>query len=244
MTSPVWRFFSRDKDSARCRLCVHDPFPIADGSTSNMMRHLKNKHNISQPLEAFPAAGAIALQAYPRPTKLTVIRYLLLWLVSDMRPLSLPDSPAFKDFMKIFGAPEIPHSTNLTRTYLPRLYRAVKKHLCSLVAASARAASFAVDIWKDPHVGRSYLTISLTVVHKAALTTICLKSLRLQKRHSGLTISEATTAVMEDFGVNLAGGVLAGTSDNASNMVTAFSNLQLFFIPCVAYLNCLRRPKK
>lgn len=238
MESPVWKFFTKNSTGVTCNLCG-SLFPrAADGSTSNLINHLTGRHHVPKEYQQhFPAAAPSAQLTFAaRPPRAQVIRVLLRWLLADLQPLSLPNSPYFRDFVALLGLPDnfIPDASNLTRTYLPKLYEIGKAVVRdALVGSSSISCTF--DAWTEEYSTRSYVTLSVYVLKEWKLRTLCLTTRHVKESHTAVFLSEWVKVQLEEFGVSLQAPLLAATTDTTASMVNTVANLGVIFMPCLAH---------
>lgn len=232
----VWKFFGKNNEEIQCKLCEQVYPRPKDGSTSNLLYHLEHAHNIDRSKLASFSGTQQPLVLAQRPSRAATTQVVMEWLVRDLRPMSTVNSAAFRALCALFGA-EVPHSRNLTRTYLPRLYEACKVHIINTISASKATVSYTTDAWTDKHNTRSYMTLSANVVLDWKLTTFCLATRHMKEAHTADNLVVWLKAVMRDFKVDVGAkdACLGATTDNASNMKAAIAQIGHFHMPCIAH---------
>ena len=233
---PVWKFFTRENSEVTCILCSWKHALAKDCSTSNLVKHLTGPHAIQKDaLQKFvPSGGQLTFSA--RPGRAQCIRLLMRWLLADLRPLSLSDSSYFRDFISMLGAPpnQIPDSTNLTRTYLPKLYKA-GKGVVKLVLKNAAGLSCTFDSWTEHYSTRSYVTLSIVVLKEWKLQTICLATRHVKESHTAEVLAEWVKLQLSEYGVDVKAPLIAATTDTTAVMPSTIAQLGIFFVPCLAH---------
>jgi hypothetical protein len=179
----VWKFFAKNNEEIQCKLCSQVYPRPKDGSTGNLLYHLEHAHYVERSKLASFSGAQQPLVLGQRPSRAATTRVVTEWLVRDLRPMSTVDSASFRALCELFGA-DVPHSRNLTRTYLPRLYEACKAHITNMIADSKGTVSYTTDAWTDKHNTRSYMTLSANVVLDWKLTTFCLATRHVKEAHT------------------------------------------------------------
>lgn len=158
------------------------------------------------------------------------------WLLADLRPLSLSDSSYFHDFISMLGVPRnhIPDSTNLTRTYLPKLYKAGKAAV-KLAVKNAAGLSCTFDSWTEHYSTRSYVTLSLVVLKEWKLQTICLATRHVKQSHTADVLAEWVKLQLSESGIDVKAPLIAATTDTTAVMPSTVAQLGIFFVPCLAH---------
>ena len=241
--SPVWKFFFKKEGKIICSLCGSEYKPPSDGSAGTLVTHLVNEHNISKEYQlTFSNTQRQITFSTGQPDRSVVIRQLLRWLVADIRPLSLPDSNYFRDFLALFLPAKqidqfIPHSTNLTRTWLPKMVAAGKAAVLSALSSASSSFCYTTDSWTDKYNSRSYVTLSVTFIHDFKLITCCLATRHFKESHTQERLHQWLESVWKEYGLSpdVHGNFLAATCDNGANIVAAIRLTNHFYIPCIAH---------
>lgn len=235
--SAVWKFFARKGAEIVCSLCGTVFSSSEDGSTSALRNHLTGLHKISKErLEAFSGASPAQSTLIARVNKGQVIRVMLKWLLADLRPFSLSNSPYFLEFVALLGLSEknVPDATNLTRTYLPKLYEIGRRVVCDALRGAA-SVNCVFDAWTEKYSTRSYVTLSVTVIKDWKLQSLCLTTRHVKESHTAEFLSEWVKIQLREFGLLVRAPLLSATTDTTASMVSTVNLLGVVFIPCLAH---------
>lgn len=143
-------------------------------------------------------------------------------LLEDMMPMATVERSGFKKFC----ATVLPHVTLPSRRTLMRsmnqLYKSEKKALIDELQ-KVKFVSCTADLWSTHNRGFVGMTVHyvdcLTLV-RVSHTLVCR---RFEHSHTGQRIAQKMASVLKEFGIT--GKVVNFVSDNAANMVKAFSLL-------------------
>src|SRR6185312_56278 len=200
--APVWKFFVKTTGDVQCKLCAQVYEKAKDGSTGNLLYHLQQHHKIEPSKMTSFTGTQHTLTLVARPSRAVTIQAVMEWLVRDLRPISAVDSHSFRALCTLFGA-EVPHSRNLTRTYLPRLYTACKLYIIKQLTGAGATASYTTDGWTDKHTTRAYLTLCVNLVLDWKLTTFCLATRHMKESHTGENLAAWINNVLSEFKIDV-----------------------------------------
>ena len=137
----VWEFFvaqgTESSSDALCKVCQRDGKHFVvhrhGGSTRDMIRHLKNDHQIYG-AHGQPAVDSSSKQSSlpypPRSREKAMITWAIVrWLLVDKRPFATISTEAFQDIFKLVDPRyEFPHRTTVAK-HAQRMYAAVEDKL-------------------------------------------------------------------------------------------------------------------
>ena len=225
--SRVWEHMDKKgHGKAECRLCAR-VLAYVGGSTSGLKQHLQTMHpdvvgeKKSQPTLSSFGVGPQRPCNDSRQEKITVL--LTKVIVANMLPLSLVDSPEFRDLMEYL---EPKYKVPCRQTITNRL-DSTKAEVAKVVRTeleSVAAMSLTTDIWSS-HCNDAYMSLTSTfITDEWALTTRTLANLPMEERHSQANIAARLKECGQSWGIE--DKVMAIVHDGASNMkeVRAMNN--------------------
>lgn len=222
-----------------CALCEWTQPPQSDASTSNLLHHVLQAHSIKRScLDVLPTTNAqTQLKFAAAPPRRKIIAQLMRWLLSDLRPLSTPNSIHFKEFVSLLGVTEgtIPDSTNLTRTYLPKLYGAGRAAVAKCIEG-ADSVTFTFDGWTEKYTVRAYMTLCAVVVKNWKVHSLCLGTEHIRESHTADFLAAWVQRLLTEWKIPIAYPLIAATTDNTAVMPLTLSKLGVFHFPCIAHL--------
>ena len=150
---------------------------------------------------------------------------IVLNLIVNMGlPLSIVDSPSFKNFITdVDPRYKFISRRDVTRSFLPVLQRKCMSKLKDICSKS-KHVSLSLDCWSDRRM-RAYFGITLHTIiddeHKSYLVSLD----RLHGNHSGEKLAAEFDRVINLY--NLNDKIVRLVTDNASNNLAAFDNIVL-----------------
>ena len=181
-------------------------------------------------------------QPYPQTsTRFKTCEDSLLTLIcKDMLPLSLVDSPNFKEFVSILDKRYKPSShTHFTRVLLPQKYdlvkQLVKKKLVKL-HNEAEHCAFTTDLWTGCH-NRGYLSLTVHFIDsRMELNHYCLMTKEVSESHTADVIASVLSESFQEWELREPEQVYAFCTDNGKNIVNAIINhLKVLHLPCIGH---------
>ena len=145
---------------------------------------------------------------------------LVSFVAHDLMPLSVVDSTAFREFV-FEGTPAfvIPSRKHLSYTLLPQRAEQVRVDLKRRMHI-ADVVYLTVDLWSSRDM-RSFIGITGHFVNDFVLQTVMVACKRFHGLHTGERIHQVFEETLTTYG--LLGKVSAVVTDNAANMVKAFT---------------------
>ena len=150
-------------------------------------------------------------------------------------PISIAERPGFKYMLlKLNPRYQIPSRQHFTDYEISQLYSHVKD---DIVAESLKEVNFfaaITDLWSSDSC-HPYLTLSIHFISTNwDLKSFCLDTAELYEDHTGRNIADAVTDVFDNLRLQVK-NLVAATTDNGSNMIAAFSILNLFCLSCFGH---------
>ena len=128
---------------------------------------------------------------------------------------------------------DLPSRKYFSKEAIPRLYSNVR---CEILSDMKEVSHYSLttDLWTSCAT-EPYITITLHYIDSAwNLKSVCLQTVALMKDHTGQNIAECVTEVLEEWKLNPQ-NLVAATTDNGSNVVSAFEILELLHISCFGH---------
>lgn len=253
----IWDFFEKvDEMQAKCNTCTKI-YKTPSSSTSSLIRHL-DVHKTQK--RKFDETVDLAKQAKPKLENKTSIasaftkqlslpansgRARLItskickMIVQDYQPLSIVNDNGFQELMNTLEPRyQIPTRKQFSRVLIPELFHETKTKVSNILCTDiqhAESLSFTMDLWTsrshDPY-------LSLTAHYLT--TDFIMKNMTLQcshfpGEHTGSAIHGKVVELLKDWKISDEVVPLYVVSDNARNLISAFS----FASPEITHTFCM-----
>ena len=154
----------------------------------------------------------------------------------DMLPYSIVQDLGFRRLID-YLAPgyKVLSRVYLSRTGVPKLYQDVKSKTTPQLS-SAISVGYTTDIWSSIAT-ESYITLTPHfITSNFEQKSFILATRKMPERHTGVHIEEDVLQLLSEWNLEKASGTsIPMTTDNASNMETAFAGHNWKHIHCVAH---------
>ena len=255
--SQVWKHFGfyavegdgplkLDKDYTICKIC--ETAIKFTGGTTNQQNHIDKKHGTfaapksglnmlkqSTLTEMRDAQTTLSFHSYKA---MEVTKAIGEHLVLDMRPLSVVESPSFRNILaKAEPRYDVPSRTYYKDTFIPKLYETTKSAIISELCDAIGGVSITTDCWTSSAT-QSIMTVTahfVTKTHK--LKSYVLQTREVSERHTAENLATELQKCADEWGLERPPVV----SDNAANILKAVRLLGWRSIPCLAQLSCIIR---
>lgn len=145
---------------------------------------------------------------------------LVMFISCDLIPFSVVDSPYFRSLLQTANpCYQVPTRKYLVNTLLQEKYNEVRDKV-NVALQNAQWVSVTLDIWSN-HQMRSYLGITGHFIDDWKLENVVLACKRFHGRHTAHNIMQEFEEIKKCF--NLDSKITNIITDNASNMISAFS---------------------
>ena len=129
---------------------------------------------------------------------------------------------------------ELPSRKHFREYEIPSLYFDIRDNKVKPAVAKAFFFSGTTNLWTsgscDP-----YLTFTIHFIDASwNLTSYCLDTVPLYADHTGENIAETTMDILENWNLDVT-RLVAMTTDNLSNIVAAFRNLNILRVSCFGH---------
>ncbi|XP_036067644.1 zinc finger BED domain-containing protein 4-like [Oryzias melastigma] len=254
--SAVWTFFTIDENDTAIANCNTCKMKVSRGgkekaafNTTNLIRHLKNKHpqrytefaKSSQPPRT---TQPTLLQTLKKKEKMprdgekaqAIISKISQMIAISDQPFAFVDNPGLimlLDFLE--PRFEMPSRHYFTEKALPALQKKVKDKLLGLLK-DVPFISFTTDIWSSSVAPMSLLSLTAQWVDSAfVLRHATLHAQEFRGSHTAERIKEAVEKMLTNWGIDKQ-RVHVILRDNAANMKRAMSEMGVRSAGCVAHL--------
>lgn len=247
--SIVWNYFGlpvddHNTDKPVCRLCKM-PVPAKRSNTSNLFRHLQDHHHdVYAQLD--PATTVRKAHLSQRDSsQITIVesicktrpydsgskrakelnKAVMVYIAKDMQPFYTVERKGFRELLeKCDPRYKLPSRRHFVDQEFPALYTEIKeKVICAMNGAKYFAGT--TDLWTSTS-NHPYLSFTVHIVDQVEweLRSFCLDTVPLFADHTGETIADTIQDILLNWGLNV-DNLIATTTDNGSNFVSAFHNI-------------------
>lgn len=247
-TSWTNKYFEKKNNGKSCKKCNRS-YSLTT-STSNLASHLREVHGISknnfkinnksiesqsgnQQRQTNLHECLETIQALPRNLQNDINNHLTKWIVNEMLPFSVISSKNFKELCyKLNKRYQVPSILTLKTNILDNVEH-TKDQLKLLLKKSSISVNFTMDTWTQFHTPFICITIHwLDQDFKMYQALLSIESFSYP--HTGINIASKLNEVFSKW--DLHKKILAGVTDNASNMALAMSMLEnVVHIKCGAH---------
>ncbi|KAJ6643914.1 putative AC transposase [Pseudolycoriella hygida] len=226
--SPMWNHYTiivDDSDAknewANCNYCSKK-YPIygkSNGSTSNLIRHLKHAH---------PGAVIVPVSEEIEIIEFSQERYreaLTKWIVICNQPFTEVEQESFLEMIAILNPAAITiSSTTVKRDIIAKFEEKVKEMVAYLKEVPGKL-SFTIDAWTSKNVLPFMAIRAHWINSEWVYETVLLDFWHIEGSHKGTNFGEIFLKCLERFEIPLS-KVLALTMDNVSSNDTLMEFLQ------------------
>ena len=257
--SAVWTYFTEGKDGKdpTCTIC-NESVKTA-GNTSNLLKHLKNKHHdayqhvheeqeemkrLKEDKSGSCAGSKKQVTLSESLTKTSGYRKdsqrrkiiddaLIKMLALDLQPASIVEDRGFLNFMEILDPRYTPPSRRtIMRNLLPQKYEAVQEAV-KVKLANVQYCAVTTDIWTS-RATQGYITVTCHFLDASwELHSIVLDTVQINESHTAENIAMELMRITDKWGITQK--VVCVTTDNANNIVAAVRLNKWNHIPCFAH---------
>jgi hypothetical protein len=250
--SYVWNYFTLKTvigtQVTECLLC-HKTQNYC-GSTSSMIHHLKNFHQITNSTELsgdindnyYEESANLDMSSYDTyysnnietPKSRDILNSLIAFIVATNQPLSLVDHSTFKAFVNNLNSKyKLPCRQNLTYSLIPKKANEIKKLIMSELT-NIPMVTITADNWTSVAIN-SYLGITCHYVNsdlKLVHRCLCLRYISETKTIDNL--GKALIEVFKEWKID--NKVLASVTDSCNNIFGAAKSLSTQIkLPCAGH---------
>ncbi|XP_062576895.1 E3 SUMO-protein ligase ZBED1-like [Saccostrea cucullata] len=249
-------FLKSDSKKVVCRECyIILPY---SGNTTNMFTHLRRHHGVNpqdinnnngKQKSSEPVPNRNILQkSTDNQTRLEHFKVVKLsgekkelinlaimnFIVQDMRPFRIVESPSFVSLVKLLEPKyKLPSRQYFSETLLPSMYSAGKEKVAAKLG-DAQFVALTTDGWTS-RATQSYVTITTQFIDSDwNMQSFVLQTRIMEENHTGVNIAQVLLNAVAEW--NLTSKAPALVSDNAANMVVAAKESKLSpFVRCFAH---------
>ena len=259
--SVIWNYFGVKGDASGkpikealdkpvCKLCKK-PVSAKRSNTTNLFHHLQ-EHHPGAYSEIVPAPSSSKVSKQKQPTLQQVInkgkRYdvkskragelnkaVAYYLAKDMQPLYAVERPGFKKLVaKLDPKYALPSRNHFSEIEIPGLYNDLRDNVVRPQLKEAKYFSSTTDLWTSC-ANQPYLSLTVHFIDKEwVLQSYCLDTSPLFEDHTGQNISEAIKDIYQNWQLPVA-NLVATTTDNGSNFIAAYQQLNWVRLSCFGH---------
>ncbi|XP_048730602.2 E3 SUMO-protein ligase ZBED1-like [Ostrea edulis] len=248
--SSIWKQFGLKKRKsdgrieesvAICKLC-DSVIKCAGGGTSNLTAHLRRHHPLQvtstatatseksnaashgfQP-QSLTVAGMFAnrqLYKSSSPKAVDITQKIAKFLVKDLRPYRMVDSPEFRDIINALNPRyQVPSRKQFSEAIIPKMYNAVKENVLKTLSSATQVA-ITSDGWTSRST-ESYVTVTATFVDANwEMQNYVLQTRPMPESHTAENVASVIREACKEWKLPSPLGPPPLVSDNAANMLKA-----------------------
>ncbi|CAB4477029.1 unnamed protein product [Rhizophagus irregularis] len=161
--SDVWKYFTKDvsykqNKKAKCNLCGVT-YICTGGSTSNLNKHIKNKHSGSEKLQEMSIKDILKAVPKWRYNNNEMLKYLIKWIIINQHSFTVVKESAFANLIYTLQPDARLISADTVKKRIMDLYENNVNKVKESFKNIREKISFTIDIWTSPS---SKLFLSLT----------------------------------------------------------------------------------
>ncbi|XP_061162789.1 E3 SUMO-protein ligase ZBED1-like [Saccostrea echinata] len=157
------------------------------------------------------------------------------FIVKDLRPFSMVDSPEFRDMIACLdNRYQVPSRKTFSEIVIPKMYSDVKVKVQSSLREAEQVA-LTTDGWSS-RATESYITITSTHIDKDwNICNFVLQTRMMPESHTGENVAEVLRNAVREWNLPIFYGFPPVVSDNAANMMKAGELLGNIHVNCYAH---------
>uniref|UniRef100_A0A1A8MBN7 Zinc finger, BED domain containing 4 n=2 Tax=Nothobranchius pienaari TaxID=704102 RepID=A0A1A8MBN7_9TELE len=253
--SAVWNHFKLETEgcpTATCNICK---LSVSRGgkdraafNTTNLIRHLKNKH----PAQYSEFTAATQIKTWSQPTLEAMLKNkeklpkdsdkaknittkIAEFIALDDQPLSVVSNVGFRCLMEhLEPRYELPSRSYFTDTALPSIHNKLRDHLLVMLS-KVSAFGFTTDIWSSSLCPMSLISFTAQWINSSFnLQRATLNAQHFRGSHTAEHVKQAIEEMLNSWGIEKE-RVHVIVRDNAQNMKRAMEDLAVPSLGCVAH---------
>ena len=216
-------------------------------NTSNMIKHLKTKHEAEYKLFTNASSsgriqptleqtlGKREKMAHDNPLAVQLTEALTQMIAVDDQPFSMVEMRGFRHMMHV-AVPRyvLPSRHTITHTQLPKLHSTVKTHIQGLLQ-NITFVSFTTDIWSSSVTPMSLISLTAQWIQDDfTRQNAILHAKQFRGSHTGAAIAAVFEEMLQNWGIPKS-SVHVVVRDSGANMIKALKDAELPSLSCVAH---------
>ncbi|XP_067650354.1 E3 SUMO-protein ligase ZBED1-like [Haliotis asinina] len=193
---------------------------------------------ISKPVGQLSIPEAFMSKLAPGSARAKLItRNLALYIATDLRPYSIVENSAFKNFVHCLEPKySVPSRPTLSEKVMPNLYEEVRQSVQSQLH-EAQTIAMTSDGWTS-RATESYITITAHFIDSQwILQNKVLQTRAIYECHTGTNIAQVLKSAVDEWKLERPHGLQPLTSDSAANMCVAAKQANMTpHIKCFAHV--------
>jgi len=254
--SAVWKYFKLENESSPTATCNVCNASISRGgsnraafNTTNLIRHLKNKHSteyseFTQATQAKTAPKQHTLEEtfkrrekFPRDSDKAkkITERIVEFIALDDQPIAVVENTGFRRLLELLEPRyALPSRHYISDTALPELYNKVHDHLRGLLS-DVSAIGFTTDIWSSDVCPMSLLSLTAHWIDSTFdLKRAVLHAHQFRGSHTAEHVKQAIEEMLNTWGIDKQ-QVHVILRDNARNMKKAMDYMGVPSVGCIAH---------
>ncbi|XP_060594605.1 E3 SUMO-protein ligase ZBED1-like [Ruditapes philippinarum] len=196
--------------------------------------HVDQKQSETVSLPTIPKLFASKYASSSDRSKL-ITNKIARFLVKDLRPYSMVESPEFKDLISCLDPRyTVPGRKVFSERIIPEMYESAKENV-KLNLKNAEQVSLTTDGWTSCAT-ESYMTVTSShITDSWELKNFVLQTRALPESHTAVHVTAVLNAAVEERALPTGHGKPTLVTDNASNMVKAGELFGSLHLGCYAH---------
>lgn len=159
---------------------------------------------------------------------------LIKMITKDFQPFKIVEDEGFRHFVNLLNPSyKIPNRHTLSKVYIPALYQKCLNETKEMIQAEAECGCITTDCWTS-RSNMGYIAITFHFIDKNfSLKSVLLGCHEFSESHTGLNLSIKIKMTLEEW--DLEKKICFAVSDNANNIKSALSKLELKHFGCFAH---------
>ena len=249
--SAVWKYFGVEKNMSgaaerdkhvTCKLCAQKV--AHGGGMTNLKNHLRTNHrkeynelyesdlNLSTTMDSFVRSSGVKRLPQNSARALELTNTVVEFISRDLRPVSVVDRAGFLNLMDVAEPRFVVPCRRTVMNHIDRKYYEMKRAVRGSLSGQ-QCVTLTTDMWTS-RAGDGYFSLTVHyVTEEFEMVSDQLQCQHIPGEHDHTHISEAITAALSEWCIQLDEDVVAFVTDNGSNIKKSLKDdLKILNLPC------------
>ncbi|CAB4446773.1 unnamed protein product [Rhizophagus irregularis] len=220
--SDVWKYFTKDvsykqNKKAKCNLCGVT-YICTGGSTSNLNKHIKNKHSSSEKLQEMSIKDILKAVPKWRYDNNEILKCLIKWIIINQHSFTVVEESTFANLIYTLQPDARLISADTVKRKIMDLYENNVNKVKESFKNIRGKISFTIDIWTSPS-SKSFLSLTAHYIDNDwKLRNVLVDFIQIFGKHMGENIKNTFMTGISKL--SLQNKIMGITTDNAANNLT------------------------
>ncbi|XP_046806260.1 uncharacterized protein LOC124419746 [Lucilia cuprina] len=227
-----------------CKICFEMELTTLKGfsqvtSTSNLLTHLRNVHDIELKSKNSEASlkktnEALSSSSKDKDTKFVNGRRVAEMCCVDLQAFNVVERKGFLKYMALVKPGlEFPTSRTIATTALQDVYNVYMSTVKDVLKSAPTKIALVLDLWTDNFKKLSYVNIKVHYCVNFKITTASLTTEHFAHPHTGSRIADCITSTVKSF--NLESREIHAVSDGGANIIAGLRMSKMLRYECMAH---------